>query len=217
MSVTLTNTSLIGCSVPADILTGVFFDVSGNTALTQISAIIANGSFRVNTNGNAPVAGNVGGEWDYARANSGTLSGVSQKQGISSSGLGIFADGSFNGPELDGPPNGAVDGMQYGLLSAGGRALNANAALFSNDFVQNSVVFTLSGIANLNDNTNLAALFSNIRFQYGTDLSEPSFGGNPDGGPNPVPVPAGVLLMGLGGICLAGYKVRRNRKVAKLA
>lgn len=219
LSVTLTNTSTYDVKNPSGLLNAVFFDIAENTALTRISGQVNTGSsvFFGNDGG-----GNIGGEWGYKRVNSGGLGGdgaplVTQNQGIGSSGYDIFGPPYVFDPgnDLDGQGNGSP---AYGLTSAGDNLAVGNAAVTGQfALIKNSVVFTLSGIVGLNDNTDLSALFSNIRFQYGTNLSEPSFGGTPDGGPNPVPVPAGVLMMGLGGICLAGYKVRRNRKVAKLA
>lgn len=217
LKVTLTNTSLSDVKNPSGLLNAVFFDITGNPSLTRVSGHLNSGSsvFHGNDGG-----GNIGGEWGYKRVASGGLGGdeaplVTQNQGIGSSGYDIF--GPMNvfdpGNDLDGLGNGTP---AYGLTSAGDNIGIGNSAVTGQfALIKNSVIFTLSGMNGIDDNTDLSTIFSNIRFQYGTSLGQPSYGGTPL--TNPVPVPAGVLLMGLGGFCLAGYNIRRNRKIAKLA
>ena len=69
-------------------------------------------------------------------------------------------------------------------------------------FIRNSVVFTLSGLAN---NADLASLVNNVAFQYGTALSEPRIVGTPNP-PSQVPEPATYALMGAGLIGLYWMK-----------
>lgn len=178
--VTLTNTSSSDVSVPSQILTAVFFNVPGS--LTPISANVANGSVVNNPTaaGNAEFP-NVAGEWGYKSGLS--LNGANT--GISSSGLGVFGPGDlFGSPNLDGPES--PNGLQYGITSAGDDPTSGNAAVTSTALIQNSVVFTLSG---WNSNWDLASVISNIWFQYGTSLSEPSLG---------VPEPGVLALLGVG-------------------
>ena len=64
LQVTLTTTSMPAVLVPSDLLTGVFFTLAGDPALTSLSAVLTAGS-TVFFGGTDP--GNVvGGEWAYA-------------------------------------------------------------------------------------------------------------------------------------------------------
>ena len=194
LQVILTNTSAFDVMIPADILTALFFDLDGSPALTSISAVLGVGSsvlFGVSDPG-----GVVGGEWAYGSGLSGAPGGAGQ--GISSSGLGLFGGATFPGTNLQGPA--AVDGMQYGIVSAGDNPLTGNAPVTgANAFIQNAVVFTLGGLPgdfSLDD-------ISNVSFQYGTALTYPNIR------PPLVPEPASVILLGLG---LGGLVFRKTRK-----
>lgn len=183
LQVTLTNTSAADVLVPADILTAVFFDLPGNPTLTSLSAALAAGStvlFGVSDPG-----GVVGGEWAYGTGLSGAPSGATQ--GISSAGFGLFGGATFPGTNLQGPA--AVDGMQYGIVSAGDNPLTGNAPVTgANALIQNSVVFTLG---DLPDDFSVDGI-THVSFQYGTALTEPNFP------PTVVPEPATMMLLGLG-------------------
>jgi hypothetical protein len=220
LQVTLSNTAASAVSRPSDVLTAVFWDTGTALSLTPLSAVLAPGSgvFRVEKNG--PVWSLeavtvpddiVGGEWAYKHTPSGLGSGVGQDTGISSSGLGIFGSANFPGSNLAGPV--AVDGLQYGLASAGGALLQQN--LRNVPLIHNSVVFTLSGLPGGFDPS---AQISNVRFQYGTGLSEPFLPGTPTTDPDPGPVPTPIplpatawLAMGLLGLMASLRAVRRAR------
>lgn len=209
LQVTLTNTAANPATmVPADVLTAVFFDVTGNPTLSRISAVLGTGAVTRNGAGipgsGTDPGGVVGGEWAYT-GGGGTLgSGVTQTQGISSSGLGIVGPPDrFPGSDLE--PPASPDGIQYGIIGSG--AYNPNPGLSANTVIQSSVVFTLGNIPGGFDPS---TAISNIRFQYGTATSEPSFPGG--GGPPPgvIPVPPSVALMALGGLGLALAGLRRR-------
>lgn len=183
--VTLTNTSTADALVPTDILTALFFTVAGDPTLTTVSALLNGGStvFFGPDGG-----GNVGGEWAYADGLSGAPAGADE--GISSAGLDFFGAGNFNGDNLQDPN--AVDGLNYGITSAGDDltngntpvtgGLNANGNGNAVALIQNSVVFTLSGLpTGFDPSTGI----SNVFFQYGTDIVQ-------------VPEPATALLLGFG-------------------
>jgi len=197
LQIVLTNTGA-AATRPSDVLTAIFFQPVGFGPLTPFSAILNTGSTVLNT-ATQPAGGNVGGEWAYVAS-----------IGNSSSGLGIFGSPNFNGSNLQGPAG--VDGLQYGIVN--GIAGNANAAMFSNQLINNSVVFTLSIAGNV-PSAVYAANFSNVSFQYGTDLTEPNLTGgctaNCTPPTPPVPEPSTLLLMGTGlvGLC---YMSRRNQK-----
>src|SRR3972149_9928401 len=133
--VTLTNTSPADVDDPPDILTGVFFDIDGVGALTSGSAVIGPGS-TVAFGGTDP-GGVVGGEWAYASVLVGAPLGATE--GISSAGLGLFGGATFPGTNLQGPA--AVNGLQYGITSAGDILATGNAAVTGgNALIQNQVV-----------------------------------------------------------------------------
>jgi hypothetical protein len=222
--VTLTNTSTVDVGNAAELLTAIFFDLAGNPTLTPVSAVLNTGSVVVDVGVGVggptdPDPDGVGGEWGYRRSTSALDSGngVTQLQGISSAGFNVFGGGDvFPGADLDGPPSGSPNGAQYGLLSAGDNIMTGNGSLNSSNnqyFIKNSVVFTLSG---LSDTFDVDTDISNIRFQYGTGLNEPSFGGTPTPPPVPTPEPAVLTLVGLGAAGLAGAAWRKRRRTRQV-
>jgi hypothetical protein len=203
---TLTNTSLFDVLVPVDVLTAVFFDINGVGALGPTSALLDAGSavFFGPDGG-----GNVGGEWAYAAGLAGAPGGATE--GISSAGFGLFGAANFGGANLQGPA--AVDGLQYGLTSAGDDTTTGNAAVTGGfALIQNGVVFTLSGLPDGFDPSG-AGNIANVSFQYGTSLTEPNCTG---AGCFPsVPEPSTVLLLGAGLISVAGLGWAYRRRTAR--
>lgn len=197
--VRLTNTSTFDVLVPADLLSGVFFDVSGSVpGITRGTARVAAGSSVLVAGTGAAGAvganGNVGGEW-AALSN---LSGApgNARIGISASGLNLFGPGDRfdTSQNLQGPPS--PDGMQYGIVSAGDVITTANGGLSGENVIKNSVVFTFN---NLPLNFDFSRI-RNVSFQYGTSLTDPNYTGTL------VPTPASIALFGL-----AGLVARRRR------
>lgn len=190
------------------VLTALFF--SGLNGLTPVSALLPTGA-KVWTDHVSVVSSglNVGGEWAYGSALSGTPGGGTA--GISSAGFGLFGQGNFNGPNIDPPPNGALNGSGYGIVSAGYAGL-ALDGLSGNSYAQNSVVFRLSGF------TGSLANIANVTFQYGTTLStapsgaEPSLPGTLE--TSFVPEPRYGLVSALVLLPLAGLPLVRRRRQA---
>lgn len=191
--VTLSNSSAIDALVPVDVLTAVFFKLQGVGSLTPVSAVLASGS--IVQNDPAPVGGIVGGEFAYVNGGAG-LAALGYDQGISSSGLGIFGNPNFPGTNLE-PPN-AVDGLQYGITTAGDNVATTNGGL-DVPLIKNAVVFTLSGLAGGFTEDNLQLL--GIRFQYGTALDEPYL--------TPEPGFYGLLALGFAGVFIVAMR-RKN-------
>lgn len=203
LQVILTNTSGTAAAVPADVLTAVYFNITGNPALSRTSAISNGSTYDGTTLVSAPGT-TVGGEWAYLN----NLSAYGANSGISSSGLGIFGPTDlFPGPNLAGPVD--PDGLQYGLTSANGPHTTGNPMVTGTPLTNHGVTFLLG----VPTGFSLASI-SNITFQYGTNSSEPSFGGgggsNGGGGGNGVPEPETVALLGAGLSLLALARRRRR-------
>src|SRR5262249_15560239 len=106
--ITLTNTSAADAMVDTDILTAVYFTVTGSPTLTPISAVVPPTSdvFDIGP-GTLVTPGDrvVGGEWAYRNV----ALPHGNNEGVSSTGLGVFGPPDlFPGPDLQPPvsPNG---------------------------------------------------------------------------------------------------------------
>ena len=212
--VTLTNTFAGDVLVPTDVLTAVFFDISGSPALTPVSATVAGGSsvvYTTNCDVN-PCAGatNVGGEWGFGSglAPQGPVTGA---YGLSSTGArtGLGAPNFPTGLDYQSPAS--LDGLQFGITSAGDNLATGNAGVTNSALIKNSVVFTLSGLG-----AGPYAI-SNVFFLYGTSIGGEdacpggTCGGG--GGGNPIPEPGYLLTLALLGVPV----VLRYRKTRQLS
>ena len=194
--ITLTNISTAYTEIPAELLSGVSFDIAGSPVLTPVSVFIAPGSVTVNNAPTGPSPGEVSGEWAYRGDLNGPFNGA--QYGINVNGQGDLFGPPHLFPGIDLDPPASPNGMNYGIVSAGGIGPNANLPLTVEPFVQNSVVITLSH----NGGFTCEDIF-NVGFQYGTSQSEPFYPGDPI----PEPATASLLLMGL-----AGLAARLRRK-----
>jgi hypothetical protein len=199
----LTNTATVATATRANVLNAVF--VQGSLgSFTPVSATVTAGSSArsysnntwTNFNWGSNPVGNVGGEW--AHATNFAANGQTWNYGVSSTGLGIFGSGTFNGNNLAGPA--AVGGQQFGIVSSAtfasppSTSLSAGANAFP--LVANSVTFNLGAAAAIGNITK-------VGFIYGTSLGENQLYYTPPMAPPPVltvvPLPpaaaAGLTLM----------------------
>ena len=186
--VKLTNIATGDTLVPIDVLTGVYWSMTGSGTLSADSALLNAGSIVIYDS--APVGGVVGGEFAFKSG----LSHHNANFGISSSGLGIFGPGDrFPGDNLAGPTT--PDGLQYGIVTAGDNAATGNGGVLGSEgLIKNSVVFRLGGF---NTGFNLSSI-ANVGFQYGTSVTEPY-----------VQVPAPASLAAFSFMCAASLRRRR--------
>ena len=186
--VTLTNNSTYDVLVPSDILTAVFFFMDESIVLTAETAWLGL-SMVVNGEGDTPPEdGQVGGEWAYEEVSvSDVLGHPGANRGISTAGFDIFGIPNFDGDNLN--KNEQVNGMDYGITSTGDDITTGNKPVTGkNAFIQDSVVFTLSGLPLDSKGVTEFDPFEdidNVTFQWGTDLEA-------------VPKPTTFLLLGAG-------------------
>jgi hypothetical protein len=190
--ITLTNTSSADALVPADVLTGLFFNIAGSPVLVPSSAALGGGSAFVGG------SGTVGAEWAFGQ----NLSQYGAAYGLGAAGFGLFSKGSFASP------GDQLQGIDFGLLPAGDNTATGNGGLTGNVLIKDSVVFTLTGLP---AQFNPSAAISNVTFQYGSALSEGHFGpGSTPLDVTQVPEPATLVLLGTTG--LLGLSIARRRK-----
>src|SRR5262245_14557426 len=179
LTVTLTNTSTHDVLVPADVLTGVFFNTSHT--LAPVSASLNGSSVNYGS-----IANSVGEGWQYKAVANNAAQG--KNAGISATGLGIFGpNGNFNSGT-----NVKLGGLNYGILSAGDNPLTGNTGVTGKGpLIKDSVRFTLT----VSSGFTLSELGDTVVFQYGTDLTEPHFiAFDP---PIPAPEPTSMIVWGI--------------------
>lgn len=211
LTIQLTNTSAVSPAVPADVLTSLFFNFSGAPTLTARKALVASGSSVITTSSGGAVstlygAGtNVGSQWAFSQApNIAGATGASY--GISAAGLGIFGGGDLfcqPGPGcptlIAGTAGAAPDGLAFGIVPTAYTGAS-NGGVANRSLIQSSAIFSLKGVSG-----DLTGMISNVSFQYGTSLSEPTLH---------VPEPATILVLGFG---LVGMMVIRRRRSLRFA
>jgi hypothetical protein len=181
LTVTLTNTSAADVLVPTDVLTGVFFNTSHT--LTPVSASL---------NGSSVFYGsitNAGDGWGFASGVS--VDGLNSATSASGAVAGL-GHSNFSGA------NNALQGLDYGILSAGDNPATGNTGVTGHGpLIKNSVQFTFTAA----DGFSLSELGDSVVFQYGTQLTETHFSGSPNPNVSTVPVPPTALLAGIATVC----------------
>lgn len=206
LQVTLTNTSLHDVLEPVDVLTAVYFDIAGNPVLTAESAMLADASIVIQDD--APPGGNVGGEWAFRQGLAAGELPDDQAYGLSSTGIGVFGPGDLIDPLTPLAHPASPNGLEYGILSLADDFDTGNGGVKNEEgLIHNSVQFLLSGIPSGFDYSSI----SNVRFQYGTSLSEPNFSGSAIA---TVPEPTSLSLLATGALGFIGYGWRRKRMLA---
>lgn len=158
LEILLVNTAAVPTAVNGEVLTGIFFDVTGSPALAKSSA---------STTGT--ILGPTGGQsfdqqWAFK------VGGGPRTYGIGAVGFGVFggADAfTTGGSSFPGSPG---NGVEWGLVATGSTLAGIAGAL--EPFVINSGKFKLSGASGLSESA-----ITNVRFQYGSSLTETSFPG----------------------------------------
>jgi hypothetical protein len=219
--VTLANISSADVTLNTQILTGVFFNLNGSSALTKSTAQLADqvnssgvplttDSFAFNCSGAAGVGkmacpspnstgGNIGGEWAYRFDSAGlnTGNGVTQQHGIGGSNLsGTFGSGDVfdAGAELGG--SAGAGGVDYGLTSFGDDTITnpgGTPPLLLNAGVFRFIVGATYALTSVTE----------VRFQYGSSPSEPEID---------VPLPPALMLLSSGLLGIAAVLQARRRR-----
>ena len=181
LTVTLTNTATqtfnsTNTLVPTNVLTGVLFDIAGNTnlgALTPGNANLASGSHMLTT-GSPPTTSTIdtsASGWGYGTPTGGTFNGqnygIEAFGGISTASLANFANSNTS-------PNSAMhlDGLDYGIIGPGYVSGGNGGVTGENPYEQTAEVFHFT--VNSSTFTDVSQI-SNVSFQYGTANGEAAF------------------------------------------
>lgn len=180
---TLTNNNPAG--VPSDILTGIFFDLSGTPSLSYVSGVTASGSCVTGTTCPPAVDVKSINEWVFAQSLSSPLTGITEHYGVGTAGFGGILS------------TGGGQQFNYGLVNG---LVDPNNPVANGTLIDDSVKLTFNLTPGL-------YTVSNVRFQYGTSLDEPSLTGHAT-----VPEPGTMITLSTGfGMVATGLWFRRRK------
>jgi hypothetical protein len=163
--VTLSNVGTTDPRSPADILTGVFFNIVGDPHLTPASATIGAGSTIIGQRLPLGFDGNVGSEWAYTNHLSYIGANGIDNEGISSTKLSWFKKKDlFPGDKIKGTS--PLSGAQFGITTLNDIMSNDQGGIKNKGLVQNTMVFVFEGLPS----NFTASDISDVNFQYGTSI-----------------------------------------------
>jgi len=203
--VTLSNLGTFDPSVPADILTSIFFKINGDPALTPVSAELGPDASVIAHPLPIGFDGDVGGEWAYRNNLTGAPLGANE--GISTIGLKWFKTKDlFPGPNLQGPK--APAGVRFGVTTIDDLYGNNKGGLKNQGLIQAEVIFTLASLPEGFEYTDI----SNVTFQYGANLKQPDILGYVESH-GQIPEPSTISLVALG--LLGALTLARRRMLRR--
>lgn len=201
LQITLTNTgSVVGGDPPVEegtnALAAVFFNVTVNgdpeLPLSPQDAELADGS-SVLLQGSSTLLG-VGDGWRYDQLATSPYAG---SRVITAAGYGLSYSSGGGFSNFGSTPT-KLDGSDWVIVPASYASGTGSGIFGSNPVVQNSIVFTLTGLPS----GEVEVEITDVMFQYGTTL-DGQHGG-------PVPEPGSLLLLG-GGLAALWARSRRRR------
>ena len=191
--ITLSNTATYDASDANDILTAIFFTLTGNPTLTGTSAVLGSDTAIKDRPGVSGPGMNVGSAWSYRDDMTDLPDDATD--GISVTSLKNFGKKfRFSDTKLA-----SSGGVAYGVTTTFDNLGNDKSSIKHQQLIDNTVVFTLGGLPT---NFTLADI-SDVSFQYGTDLKDAdlnlagTISGGGNGGPA-VPEPTTTVLVAAG-------------------
>lgn len=196
---TNTQTSNVVPAGNAQVLTGLFWNMTGSVGAGSTAALTAGSSY-VDGNGNAIGTPSNTPAQHWAHRAGATSWGPNVNYGVGAAGFGHFGDGdAFQG----GGSNPVLNGVDWGLLGG-----NWNIGGNQSPLIVSSMTFNF----NVGNGFNISSL-KNVYFQYGSGFTE--FRGTDENFPpdEVVPEPASMAMAGFA--AAAAISGRRRMKNAK--